>query len=226
MDGTLVPMDMKGFTSGYFKLLAKKLAKHGIDPDSLVDAVWTGTAAMVRNDGSAYNDVVFWDSFKAKCNFSREQVGADCDEFYSNEFVEAKKFTKENPLAIEAVKAAKGTADKVILASNPLFPLQGQATRLEWVGLGLEDFDLTTSYESDRYCKPNPKYFEDICERIGVQPSECLMIGNDEFEDMYAASKAGMDCYLVTECIIPSSDHPWNGPRGTFAEMIEMLKQL
>ena len=29
MDGTLVPMDMKEFTDGYFKLLAKRLAPYG-----------------------------------------------------------------------------------------------------------------------------------------------------------------------------------------------------
>ena len=52
------------------------------------------------------------------------------------------------------------------------------------------------------------------------------MIGNDELEDMYAASNAGMDCYLVTDCVIPSSEHPWEGPKGTFSEMVEMLKSL
>ena len=85
---------------------------------------------------------------------------------------------------------------------------------------------MVTSYESDKYCKPNTKYYEDICNRIDVQPGECLMIGNDELEDMYAASNAGMDCYLVTDCVIPSSEHPWEGPKGTFSEMVEMLKSL
>lgn len=226
MDGTLVPMVMKEFTDGYFRLLAKKLAKHGIAPADLVDAVWTGTGAMVKNDGRVTNDVAFWKTFEHKCGFSRDQVGGDCDEFYENEFIAAKIFTGDNPLAQSAIEAARDCADKVILASNPLFPLSGQATRLKWVGLEPKDFDLVTSYESDKYCKPNPKYYEDICNRIDVQPGECLMIGNDELEDMYAASNAGMDCYLVTDCVIPSSEHPWEGPKGTFSEMVEMLKSL
>lgn len=226
MDGTLVPMDMKEFTSGYFKLLAKKLAKHGIDPSVLVDTVWAGTAAMVKNDGSTTNDVVFWKTFEEKCGFSRNQVGGDCDDFYSHEFVDAKVFTQDNPLAVEAIKVARSKAPKVVLASNPLFPAPGQETRLGWVGLSKDDFDLVTSYETDNYCKPNPKYYESVCERIGVEPGDCLMIGNDEHEDMYAATRAGMDCYLVTDTSIPSVEHPWEGSKGSFAEMVEMLKGL
>ena len=47
LDGTLLPMDQEAFTTGYFKLLAKKLALYGYEPKSLVDAIWAGTAAMV-----------------------------------------------------------------------------------------------------------------------------------------------------------------------------------
>lgn len=53
LDGTLLPMDNDEFTRGYFKLLAAKMAPLGYEPKRLVDAVWTGTAAMVKNDGLA-----------------------------------------------------------------------------------------------------------------------------------------------------------------------------
>lgn len=48
LDGTLLPMDNDEFTRGYFKLLAAKLAPHGYEPKQLVDAIWAGTAAMVK----------------------------------------------------------------------------------------------------------------------------------------------------------------------------------
>jgi phosphoglycolate phosphatase-like HAD superfamily hydrolase len=51
LDGTLLPMDQDAFTRGYFKFLAAKLAPHGYEPKQLVEAIWTGTEAMVRNDG-------------------------------------------------------------------------------------------------------------------------------------------------------------------------------
>lgn len=226
MDGTLLPMDMHHFTSSYFKLLYKKLAKHGFEAESFAGNVWASVAAMVKNDGTRSNEEAFWEKFEELTGVSFEVAGADCTDFYGNEFNQAKAFTSDNPFAKEAVKIAREKAELVILSTNPLFPMVGQKSRMSWVGLKPEDFDLVTCYESDSYCKPNPKYFESIFERIGVDAKDCLLIGNDENEDMYAGSSTGMDCYLVTDCIEKSEEHPWDGPKGTFLEMIEMLKAL
>ena len=59
-----------------------------------------------------------------------------------------------------------------------------------------------------------------------LEPSNCLMIGNDELEDMYAGSKAGLNCYLVKDWSIRSQEHPWEGESGSFQEMVEMLRSL
>lgn len=226
MDGTLVPMDMNTFTKGYFKSLYTKLSKYGLDPMSFAANMWEGVSAMVKNDGSMTNEEAFWAAFEKLIGISKDTINADCLEFYGKEFEQAKVFIGENPLAAEAVHTAREKADFVILATNPLFPMVGQKTRMGWVGLKPEDFDLITSYESDSFCKPNPKYYFSICQRMGVKPEECLMIGNDEGEDMYAGTLAGMNCYLVTDCMIGNEKHPWNGLRGSFAEMLEMLKSL
>lgn len=227
MDGTLVPMDMDAFTKGYFVLLAKRLERFNIPFDKLVAAIWDGTGAMARNDGSCKNDVVFWDRFrKLLPGLPYDEIEKECNGFYGEEFCEAVKFTEPNPLATEAVRIAHEKAEIVALATNPLFPMVGQKTRMNWVNLSEKDFDLVTSYESDSYCKPNPKYFESVCERLGVKPEECLMIGNDENEDMYACTKIGIDGYLVTDTMIASKEHPWEGPKGTFSDLIEMLKSL
>lgn len=226
LDGTLLPMDTEKFTHGYFSFLAKKLIPYGIEKEKLVPAIWEGTGAMVKNDGSQKNDRVFWKRFEQITGISEDIVGDECLAFYSNDFHQAKAFTLENPLARDAVKVAHEKAPHVALATNPLFPMAGQKTRLSWIGLADSDFDLVTSYESDSYCKPNPQYFVSVCERLGVAPGECLMIGNDEGEDMYAASLTGMDCYLVIDTMITNEKHPWNGPKGSFIEMIEMLRVM
>ncbi len=226
MDGTLIPMDMKEFTDGYFKFLAAKLKPYGIEADKLIASVWKGTAAMVRNDGSCKNMDAFWKCFLELTGITDESIKEVCDEFYSNEFRQAKMFTQDNPLAAEAVRISHEKAPIVALATNPLFPMAGQITRMSWVDLTPDDFDLVTSYETDSYCKPNPQYFITVCDRLGVKPSECLMIGNDEEEDMYACTSIGMNGYLVTDTMIASKEHPWDGPKGTFKELVEMLKSL
>lgn len=226
MDGTLVPMDTHTFTSGYFKFLFKKLAPYGVDPNTFPRNMWAGVAAMVKNDGSITNEEAFWKVFEKLTGLDKEVINAQCLDFYGNEFQQAKQFTEENPLAKEAIRIAREKADLVILATNPLFPMVGQYTRMSWVDLKPSDFDLITSYEEDRYCKPNPMYFTSVCQRMGIDPKDCLMIGNDENEDMYAGAQAGLNCYLVTNWMIPSEEHPWSGPKGTFAELVEMLKSL
>lgn len=226
MDGTLLPMDTHTFTHGYFKFLYAKLAKHGLDARSFGANMWAGVAAMVKNDGRMTNEEAFWEAFVPLVGVEKDIINADCLDFYSNDFQQARQFTQDNPLAAEAVRIAREKADLVILATNPLFPMVGQKTRMGWLGLTPGDFDLVTAYEDERYCKPNPMYFTDILRRFNLKPEECLMVGNDEMEDMYAGTKAGLNCWLVTDWSIPDERHPWQGPKGTFAETVEMLKNL
>lgn len=226
MDGTLVPMDTEAFTQGYFRLLAQAVAPLGIAPDTMVKALWHGVKTMIANDGQRVNRECFWDVFSAETGVERALCEPVCDRFYAEGFHQARAFTRENPLAMEAMALVRRKASKVILATNPLFPLAGQATRMSWVGLQPSDFDLVTSYEGDRFCKPNPAYYQDICDRLSLDPARCLMIGNDEREDMLTAHTLGMAGYLVTDCLLPCPEHPWDGPRGTFADMTAMLRGL
>lgn len=224
LDGTLLPMDNDIFTKGYFKELTTKLSPLGLEPDKMIEAVWGGTKAMIKNDGSKINESVFWETFAQITGKDINIFKPDADKFYLNEFANAKKYTQENPLAVDAVKAARNTGAKVVCATNPLFPLNGQLMRLSWIGLKKDDFDYITSYESESYCKPNPMYYSALCEKINVDPKDCLLIGNDVKEDMLAASSIGIDCYFVTDCAILSGE--WNGKRGTFREMLEYLENL
>ena len=201
LDGTLLPMDNEEFTKAYFKLLAKKLAPYGYEAGQLVDAIWAGTAAMVKNDGSQSNEAAFWKKFASICG---EKVFADkplFDEFYLKEFQEAKGICGRNPKAALTVQRAKEMGLRVALATNPIFPKVATESRIRWAGLEPEDFELYTSYENIGYCKPNPDYYREIVKRLGVEPEQCLMVGNDVSEDMVAEA-VGMKVFLLTDCLI------------------------
>ena len=226
LDGTLLPLEMEPFIKIYIASLAKELAPFGLTAETMFKPFWAGTKAMMSNTTGKLNADVFWETFAALTGVSREQAEPICDAFYSAGFQAVRAATQENPLAKEAVRIAHEKAAKVVLATNPLFPMAGQKTRLSWIGLTPEDFDLVTCYTSDRHCKPNPAYFHDICTRLDLDPAQCLMIGNDDREDMHCATAAGMSTYLVTDCRLPDQDNPWQGPMGTFAEMVQMLEKL
>ena len=226
LDGTLLPMDLEAFARIYIGALAKELAPFDLTPETMLKPFWAATKAMMANTTGKLNSDVFWETFSGLTGVDRAQVEPICDAFYNEGFQAARAATKENPLAKEAVRLAHEKADKVVLATNPLFPMAGQKTRLSWLGLAPEDFDLVTCYTSDRHCKPNPAYFADVCARLGLDPAKCLMIGNDDREDMHCAVAAGMSAYLVTDCRLPDKERPWTGPQGSFADMVEMLRKL
>ena len=112
------------------------------------------------------------------------------------------------------------------LATNPLFPSVATEHRIGWAGLKPGDFELYTTYENSSYCKPNPDYYRDVAARLGVDCSECLMVGNDAAEDMQAAQSAGMSAFLLTDCLINRRDLPVDCPHGGFDELAAYLKTL
>ncbi len=220
LDGTLLPMDTDTFTRAYFKLLAQKAAPHGFEPGPLTDAVWKGTGAMVKNDGSVPNRERFWQVFGQILGEKAAALEPEFDDFYAHEFDAARESVGQNPLAAKAVRGLREKGYQVVLATNPIFPAVGVRTRLRWLGLAPEDFSLVTSYENSNYCKPNPDYYREILRKLGKEPGECLMVGNDAREDL-AALKAGLDVYLVTDCLIDPDKADLSGVgTGTFQEFL------
>ena len=226
LDGTLLPMDQEVFMKLYFGELGKRLVPFGYEPKKLMESVLAGTKAMVKNDGSRTNEETFWEKFA-------EFHGADCrkdepifDAFYRNEFVKAKEACGFTPKAKEVVEFLKAMGKLVLLATNPLFPKIATENRISWAGLAKEDFLFYTTYEQSHYCKPNPKYYEEIVKRVGVLPEECLMVGNDVGEDMVAET-IGMNVFLLTDCLLnPKQIDCSSYPQGGFEDLMEYLKEL
>ena len=100
------------------------------------------------------------------------------------------------------IKILKEKGVRVVLATNPVFPAVATLNRIRWAGLNSEDFEYITTYENSSYCKPNPSYYQEILAKIGVEPSQCIMVGNDVGEDMVAPSQLGMKTFLLTDCLI------------------------
>ena len=114
----------------------------------------------------------------------------------------------------------------MILATNPIFPANGDATRLSWIGLKMEDFDLVTDYATSCHCKPNPAYYRDILDQFHLDPAQCLMIGNDVQEDVEAATAAGIPAWLLTDTAINRSNAPVTCPGGSYQQMVDYLREL
>lgn len=223
LDGTLLPQDQDTFLKAYFKRLVIKLAPYGYDPDLTVKAIWQCTMAVIQNDGSCTNEQTFWRHFAGVFG---EHVVNDIpvfDAFYRNEFQQVAESCGFNPKAGECIAALKARGYRVALATNPIFPAIATESRMRWAGLNQDDFELYTTYENSRYCKPNLDYYREILKQMNVRPEECLMVGNDVSDDMVARD-LGMQVFLLTDCLInkPNADIS-QYPHGSFDELMAYI---
>lgn len=227
LDGTLLPMDQDNFIKAYFGALAKKLAPNGYEAKKLLDTIWKGTGAMIKNNGSKLNREVFWDVFVRVYGDKGERDSYLFDEFYEQDFDrEVQGSCGYDPDAAWAIKQIKDMGFKVALATNPLFPSSATESRIKWAGLDRQDFELVTTYDNSCHCKPNLDYYRDILAALGVSADECLMVGNDVGEDMIA-EQLGMRVFLLPRDLINKQGADVSAyPSGDFFELIEFVKNI
>lgn len=224
LDGTLLPMDQEQFVRAYLSSMARKMAPLGYDPDTLVKAVWAGTAAMVKNNSDYTNEQVFWQVFEQLLGEVADK--SPFDEFYAVDFPLLQDQCGFNPLAAQTIAEIKALGYRTVLATNPLFPAVATHCRAGWAGLKPEDFALITTYENSSRCKPNPDYYREILGKLNLNPGECLMVGNDVDEDMIA-SQIGMAVFLLTDCLINRSGQDISRYHsGSFPELLAYIRSL
>lgn len=198
LDGTLLCFDKKTFTKNYFTCLTNFLKPYGYEPEKLLNTVLNGTIQMKNNNGIKTNEEVFWRIFEDAYGKEALKDRKIFDEFYAKYFDEINNKDRKKQEIVKVIFQLKKMGYKLVVASNPLFPIEAQRKRVEWAGLNADDFDFITSYESMHYSKPNIKFYSELLQKLKVDSKDCLMVGNDVTEDM-VASKLGMKVFLLTE---------------------------
>lgn len=224
LDGTLLPMDLEVFEKKYFMGLCSIFPE--INPRELVEYIWAGIKAMMMNDGSRTNREAFAEVFTEKCGVDYYENEEQLLEFYRTDFQDCITTCSITDLSREIVHTLKQKGYQVAVATNPIFPQVATYSRLRWLGMEPEEFSLVTTFEDSHYAKPNPEYYREVCERLGVQPEECIMFGNDVEEDG-AAAKLGIRVMLVTDCLLNRKNLPTDEfESGTLAEVLEWAQAL
>jgi FMN phosphatase YigB (HAD superfamily) len=194
LDGTLIDVDLKGFIPSYMELLSEKF-KHLIRPSKFISLLLEASNQIDQNDGKMTNEEIFEHIFFPLNGHSREEVDYLFDDFYNTEFIKLKIYTKIKQDARSVVSKAFESGYDVVIATTPVIPLTAIQQRLDWAGVGDFNYKFITTIENMRANKPNKIYFTQIFNMLGVKPSECLMVG-DENKDM-VASKFGCETFLV-----------------------------
>lgn len=226
LDGTLLPMDQDIFIKAYFKGIATKLAPYGYDPQQLIKGIWGGTDAMIANNGEKTNEAVFWDFFATVFGDRAREDEPKFEAFYKENFDEVSAVCGYDERADKIIKKIRSKGMKVALATNPIFPQIATRKRMKWAGLDENDFELYTTYENSRHSKPNLDYYRDILNKLGVKPSECVMVGNDVGDDM-VVRELGMRVFLLTDNLINKKNEDISDiPQGGFDELDAFIDTL
>jgi len=197
LDNTLIHFSERRFFESYVPQVWRYFSD--IMPiDLFSQKLILATQALLKNNGQMSNAECFLNVFCAGYEEHKDEIWERFMRFYENEYEQFRALVSV-PRAVRRVfLQLKRKGVKLVIASNPIWPLQVQMKRLSWAGLGDLQFDLVTHIENMSYCKPQIQYYQEICSKIGEIPEACLMVGNDPVNDMVVAN-IGMKTFLVTE---------------------------
>lgn len=112
-------------------------------------------------------------------------------------FVRCKKRFFPIPEGMELLRWAQRTNRfRIVLATNPVWPLEIVKLRLGWGGFAVEDFEWITHGGNMHAVKPSLDYYREILDRLDAEPQECLLVGDSARKDL-PAHELGIQVFLL-----------------------------
>lgn len=227
LDCTLLPMDQDAYIQLYVKQIAKLFYSHGFDGKEIAKATMKASFMMAKNDGSRTNADAFEEAFKALVEDRAQEAIDIFPSVYKEPYDVIKDVTSVNPYAQEIVKLMREKAEFVVVATQPMFPLEAVEKRLSWTNLSVDMFDDITVYDKCTFSKPSTGYYREIMNKFNADPSNTVMFGNDVNEDILPCMELGIETFLLKDGLINTHNHDISDLRqGNYPDMIEFLKSL
>ena len=216
LDDTLLETNMDAFIPAYFKTLSSALAEK-VAPEVMISALTGGTKAMMVNlDPALTLREVFDAHFFPKLGINRTAIQTAIDRFYDEIFPTLGSLTKTIPEAVRLVDWAFAQGCRVVIATNPFFPLKAVQHRLRWAGLPPEKypFALVTSYETFHFSKETVAYYPEVLAQLGWPEDPAVMVGDDIDREVKPTQAAGFPVFWVRKSGEAPAE-PGKVPQGT-----------
>ena len=196
--GTLIDIHTDEYSKNFFKAYTKWLRKQGFYFSwREFWMTYTRIEKRYRSEPSVHSkpeiDItrVFADVFWTKGYLlDEEQIAVLAQSFRWISLYYLKLFSDTLPCLEGLKKAGK----KVYLLSNA----QRAFTWKELELTGILPFFDGVLISSDEGCmKPDPDFYQILCDRYQLDKSECVMIGNELRSDVMGANAAGIDSFYI-----------------------------
>jgi FMN phosphatase YigB (HAD superfamily) len=226
LDDTLLNTNMDTFIPAYYQGLSAALADK-VAPEVMLPALMRGTKAMMQNlDPSLTLREVFDAHFFPGLGMDRPVLQERIDHFYDEVFPKLGSLTSAIPEAVRLVEWAFAQGHRVVIATNPLFPLKAIQHRLRWAELPPEKypFVLVTSYETFHFTKETVAYYPEILAQLGWPDDPTVMVGDDIEREVKPTQAAGVPVFWIRNNGEGSED-PAGVPHGTLESFRGWLGQ-
>jgi FMN phosphatase YigB (HAD superfamily) len=206
LDDTLLTNEASRFFPAYFELISRTMQDVVSAPEFLRQ-LQAGTRAMLANrDPARTLRESFAGVFYPPLGRTEDELYLRFEDFYLRVFPALRDVTEVRPAARALVDQARAAGLTLAVATNPVLPLLAIEERLRWAGVPSQDgrYALVTSYEEFHFAKPDPAYFAEVTGRLGLEPADAGMVGNDVENDLEPARGIGLATYHVAESPDPA----------------------
>ncbi len=222
LDDTLLDTNMGQFLSAYFTALGEAF-KDIASEDVLTRQIKYSVDEMSKNEnpGKLLQDI-FAEHFYAPLGTTEEDCRQMLSHFYKAEFPKLKRITNQKPEACELVKWCQSKEMTLVIATNPVFPDTATRQRIEWAGLGIDDFAYFSSYDNFHFTKPNLAYYAEALGYLGWPDGPIVMVGDNVKLDLIPVETMGFPTFWLPSQPAENSERPY----GQLADVRPWLQKL
>lgn len=201
LDDTLLVSPKDAFLSTLFTSLTGFLRQE-LGVEDVRELLVTATRRMISNlDPTLSNAAIWRQAFETLPHHTAAEFDALLGRFYSDHYLDLRQLTSPDPAAAELIGWLLGQGYHVVVATNPLYPRIAIEQRIRWAGFDPEKtgFSWITHSENSHFVKPQPHYYEEIMARVGLEPYEAIMVGDNWNNDIVPAALTGMRTFWVND---------------------------
>lgn len=228
LDDTLIRLD-DDFIPKYLALLDQHLQRHFPQHGSFIQAlVDTSNQMMAKPRDSESLQDFFYRDFSSRAGLAREAFESLVTTFYQEKFPQLESLAKPVYGVNGLLATLRADGYRVALLTSALFPQAAIDVRLAWAGLEAFPFDWRTAFEVVHATKPQPGYYLEAAEGLGIAPEHWIMVGNDLVEDIIPAHEAGMAVYWVHDQVTDDErlKLPPKTPVGSLHNLVAYVEGL
>lgn len=233
MDDTLLSINLSAFLAVYTMDEARLLADIArTNPFSAFATFGSALLNLTNNarddDDDRTNRAYFNDTVERRSGVPLDDpVIADAFTYYEREVLPRRNdsIIAAHPRsgAHEAVETLLDRGLRIALLTNPSFSRACIECRMGWGDMLDMPFELVTTMENSTRCKPDPRYYLESLDTLGLAPAEVLMVGNDPKRDFPTPDCGIQTAYVGAGKPVRST---WCGSMVEFADHFDEIEEL